>query len=133
MTHNILPGQLLQRSTVQNKKLSVKPQLESVEKSEFGKLLQKNLDAELKFSKHAQKRLFSREIQMAEKELKSLKEVVEKLKLKGARESLVLMNRKNKDNLALLVSVRNKTVITAMNSENMRDNIFTNIDSTVVL
>ena len=115
-------------------------------KSEFEKLLNQKMTPEigreenfagvqddLKFSKHAMKRLFSREINIGADELKSLKEVVKKLKNKGARESLILMNRESKNNLAVVVSVRNKTVITAMNSENMKENIFTNIDSTVVL
>ena len=46
---------------------------------------------------------------------------------KGARESLVLM-----DELALVVSVRNRTVITAMSSDETKGNIFTSIDSTVI-
>ena len=50
-----------------------------------------------------------------------------KLAEKGGRESLVIMG-----DLALIVSVTNKTVITAINGENIRNNVFTNIDSAVI-
>jgi len=104
-------------------------------KISFSDLLDKKLngESELKFSKHAQKRLFSREINFGAKDLNSLKEVVKKLNTKGAKESLIFMNREHQDNLAVVVSVRNKTVITAMNSEDLKDNVFTNIDSAAVL
>ena len=49
------------------------------------------------------------------------------LAAKGARESLVLM-----DGLALVVSVANRTVITAVGTDRMTDQIFTNIDSAAV-
>jgi flagellar operon protein len=54
---------------------------------------------------------------------------VDKAAQKGARESLVLMNR----DLALVVSVTNRTVITAMDGNSIRDNVFTNIDSAVII
>ena len=47
---------------------------------------------------------------------------------KGARESLVLMNE-----LAFVVSVPNRTVITAMTGNSMKGNVFTQIDSAVVV
>jgi flagellar operon protein len=37
------------------------------------------------------------------------------------------------DDVALVVSVRNRTVITAMDKENLRNNVFTNIDSAVIV
>jgi len=36
------------------------------------------------------------------------------------------------DKLALVVSVRNKTVITAMDEARMKEGVFTNIDSVVI-
>lgn len=53
---------------------------------------------------------------------------IEKASNKGARESLILM-----DDLALVVSIKNKTVITAIDGANIKENVFTNIDSAVII
>ena len=82
----------------------------------------------LSFSKHARKRILSRNIQITENQLNQLQTGVEKLKEKGAKESLVMVN-----NTAYLVSVENNTVITAIDDENIRENVFTNIDSAVMM
>jgi flagellar operon protein len=60
--------------------------------------------------------------------MKQLQEAVNRARAKGARESLVLMGE-----LALVVSVKNNTVITAVDGANMRENVFTNIDSAVII
>ena len=60
--------------------------------------------------------------------MKQLQEAVNRARAKGARESLVLMGE-----LALVVSVKNNTVITAVDGANMRVNVFTNIDSAVII
>ncbi len=52
---------------------------------------------------------------------------MDKAAAKGARESLILM-----DNLALVVSIRNRTVITAVDEKRMKEHVFTNIDSAVI-
>jgi flagellar operon protein len=82
----------------------------------------------LKFSQHALDRMQSRGISFKPEELTRLNEAVDKAAKKGSKESLVLMG----DN-ALIVSVKNRTVVTAMDREAMKENVFTNIDSTVIL
>lgn len=82
----------------------------------------------LKFSQHALDRMQSRGITFKPEDLSRLNEAVEKAAKKGSKESLVLMG----DN-ALIVSIKNKTVVTAMDREAMKENVFTNIDSTVIL
>ena len=57
-----------------------------------------------------------------------LKDAVNKAEAKGAKESLILM-----DQLALVVSVKNRTVITAVDGASLKDNVFTNIDSAVIV
>ena len=52
---------------------------------------------------------------------------MEKARAKGGKETLILL-----DNVALVVSVANRTVITAMDGDNLRDNVFTQIDSAVI-
>jgi flagellar operon protein len=101
-------------------------------KSEFYELLKAGSEG-ITFSKHAQKRLSSREIELGEKEMSRLKEVISRLESKGAKESLVLMKNEGREDYAFVVSVKNRTVITALSENMMKENIFTNIDSTVVL
>lgn len=80
----------------------------------------------LKFSAHAQSRISSREISMSNDDMKKLESAVEQAEQKGAKESLIML-----DDKAFIVSIRNKTVITAMQQSSLRDNVFTNIDSAV--
>lgn len=97
------------------------------DKAEFGSLLKKEI-AKVSFSGHAEQRLASRNIRMTEDQLGRLEEAVTKAEAKGARTSLVLM-----DNLALVVSVTNRKVVTAIDGPNVKENVFTNIDSAVVI
>jgi flagellar operon protein len=95
----------------------------------FNQILTKEMDG-VTFSQHALERLQSRNIKLGQVELGKLNDAVEKAAQKGAKESLVFMSN---NNLALVVSVKNKTVITAMDGTNTRDNVFTNIDSAVIV
>ena len=98
----------------------------NVDQGLFKEALQKELG--VKFSQHALQRIQSRDIRMGPAELDKLNNAVEKAAQKGAKESLILMN-----NLALVVSIKNKTVITAMDGASMKENVFTNIDSAVII
>jgi flagellar operon protein len=91
----------------------------------FGEKLQEALP--LKFSRHAQERLDARNIQLTPQHLERLNQAVNKAGGKGARDSLVLL-----DDMAFVVSVRNRTVITAVDGENRQGNVFTNIDCAVI-
>jgi flagellar operon protein len=81
----------------------------------------------LHFSKHALDRVQRRGIAIDASTLKRLGEGVTRAAGKGSRDSLVLV-----DGTAFVVSVSNHTVITAVGSEHMKDNVFTNIDSAVI-
>jgi len=96
----------------------------------FGQVLEANLQksGELKFSAHAQQRISDRNIQLSQSDISRLEQGVAQAAAKGSRESLVL-----KDNLAFVVSVKNNTVITAVDANSMKGNIFTNIDSAVIV
>ncbi|MBN2209341.1 MAG: hypothetical protein JW759_08610 [Candidatus Coatesbacteria bacterium] len=82
----------------------------------------------LRFSAHALKRLEARGIELSQDDLSCLSNAVGQAQAKGSRESLVLM-----DDLAAIVSVRNRTVVTVLDASNRAENIFTNIDSTVLV
>lgn len=81
----------------------------------------------LQFSRHALARIQRRGIEVDHSTLARLSEGVGRAAGKGSRDSLVLV-----DGTAFVVSVANRTVITAVGSEHMKDNVFTNIDSAVI-
>lgn len=95
----------------------------------FDQILNQKLNRNnpLKFSAHAEKRLAMSGIKLSDTQLNLLEEAVNKAEAKGGRESLVVMN-----DLAFVVSVRNRTVITAIDSDRLKENVFTNIDSAVI-
>jgi flagellar operon protein len=95
----------------------------------FEALLQSQLGRPpaVQFSAHAQRRIEARQIGFSKEEAVRLEQAVEKAASKGSRESLILM-----DDLALVVSIKNKMVITAVDANSRKDNIFTNIDSVVL-
>lgn len=80
------------------------------------------------FSNHAMQRLESRNLNLSPQDLQRLDDTVDRMAQKGAKESLIYMN-----DMALVVSVANRTVITAMDGKSARENIFTNIDSAAIL
>jgi flagellar operon protein len=92
----------------------------------FGDLL-KSKTEELKFSAHASSRLKSRGIEVTQEVQEKLEKAVAGAESKGSRDSLIIVK-----DLAFIVNVPNKTVITAMDGESIKDNVFTNIDSTVI-
>jgi len=80
----------------------------------------------LRFSRHAQSRLASRDIELDPSQLERLGQAVDQLDDKGAQESLVVL-----DDHAFIVGVQKRTVITAMSRTEAVGNIFTQIDSTL--
>lgn len=86
------------------------------------------LSDRLKVSNHAKTRLQSRDIELDAAKWERVMDGVEKAAAKGARESLVMV-----DDVALVVSVKNRTVITAVPQASLRENVFTNIDSAVIV
>jgi flagellar operon protein len=81
----------------------------------------------VRFSKHALERVERRGIALDEATLGRLQSGVGRIAAKGARDSLVLV-----DGTAFVVAVPSRTVITAVGSEQMREHVFTNIDSAVI-
>jgi flagellar operon protein len=81
----------------------------------------------LQFSGHAIQRVEKRGIDLSDQTLQRLGSGVDRAAAKGARDSVVLV-----DGTAFVVSVPNRTVITAVGPEHMREHVFTNIDSAVI-
>lgn len=85
-------------------------------------------DEGVKFSAHATERLAQRDISLSDGDLSRIADAADRAATKGARESLFLLG-----NLGLIVNVKNRTVLTALEPGRMRDGIVTNIDSTVII
>ena len=82
----------------------------------------------LKFSKHARSRLADRNIELSDSQLERLETGTKKAGQKGIRDSLVIV-----DELAFIVNIPNQTVVTAMDSTETNENIFTNINGAVII
>ncbi|MCI8454010.1 MAG: flagellar biosynthesis protein [Lachnospiraceae bacterium] len=97
--------------------------------SEFAKALQTEAEKRtVRFSRHAEQRMASRGVEMTPGLLKQLNDAVEKARAKGSRDIAVIAPTE-----AFIVNVPNNTVITTMTGTEMKENIFTNIDSAVLI
>lgn len=82
----------------------------------------------LRFTKHANARLDSREIMISDEQMKRLEDGAKRAGEKGIKESLVLV-----DSLAFIVNTRQNTVITAMDQSETNEHVYTNIDGAVIM
>jgi len=104
-------------------------QKSNVEAGAFRRELNSRLGTEfpgITFSRHAQKRLDMRGIMFTPDGIRRIEQAVEKARLKGSKDALVVAG-----GLALVVNVPSRTVVTVMNQESMRESVITNIDSAV--
>ncbi|MFA5658059.1 MAG: TIGR02530 family flagellar biosynthesis protein [Oscillospiraceae bacterium] len=101
------------------------------QESPFAKQLKEQLQKNegVEFSKHALERLSERSIDInTDNTLERLNKAVALAQEKGVSETLVLV-----DQTAFVVNVKSNRVITTMQQQDMTGNIFTNIDSTVII
>lgn len=82
----------------------------------------------IKFSKHANQRMDARNIKLSDEQMQKLQSGITQAEAKGIKESLVLM-----DQIALVVNIENKTVVTALDRNEAREHVFTNIDGAVII
>jgi flagellar operon protein len=82
----------------------------------------------LKFSNHAIDRMQARGIRFSPEDLAKFESAMGKAESKGAKNTLLLS-----DAAAMIVNVKDKTVVTVMDKANLKENVFTNIDSTVMV
>lgn len=98
-----------------------------IKQGSFSEILNKTIkNEEYTLSKHAADRL--REINFTQYDMNEIAKGFKIAEGKGAKNSVMLYK-----DVALIASIENKTVITAVEKERAKDNIFTNIDSVVVL
>lgn len=96
----------------------------------FDDLLKQKIQqqTDVKFSKHAEARLSSRNIDMKPEQIERISNGINKAQEKGVKDSLVLV-----DDVALVVNVKNRTIVTAANANELKENVFTNIDGAVIV
>ncbi|ANS74004.1 flagellar biosynthesis protein [Paenibacillus yonginensis] len=82
----------------------------------------------VRFSNHAAKRLEQRGIQLRPEQLGQIGQAIDDAAAKGSKDSLILMK-----DMAFIVNVGNRTVVTAMDGKSMKNNVFTQIDSAVII
>lgn len=92
----------------------------------FRDILGSRIDTPVQFSKHAAIRLNDRNINLTGEQMERVADGIGKANDKGIRDSLVLV-----DDVALVVNIQSRTVITAINQS--PENIFSNIDGAVIV
>lgn len=86
------------------------------------------LPATLEFSNHAVERMSQRGISFTPDQMTKIENAARKASEKGSKEALIFS-----DESALIVSLKDNKIVTVMDKASMKDNVFTNIDSTVIL
>lgn len=94
----------------------------------FDQILNSLNSKSVKFSKHAQQRINTRNINLSDQDLGKIENAIDKAQAKGVKEALIVMGNK-----AFIASVKNKTIITTANTEELKENVFTNIDGAVII
>jgi len=117
-------SQVSQVTNIPRSKTENTAQNTSVSAANFRDILGSKMPVQ--FSKHATLRLDSRNISLTNDQMERVADGIGKASDKGIRDSLVLV-----DDIALLINVKSRTVITAMSQEN--ENVFSNIDGAVIV
>lgn len=81
----------------------------------------------VEFSGHAAARAESRSIHLSPQQLSRIDTALEAVSGKGSKRALVML-----DDLALIVGVDKRTVITMIDGNGLKDNVFTAIDAAVI-
>ena len=100
-------------------------------KASFQSVLDREIqktDDSIRISGHASRRLMERNITLNENDLKALSRTMNKAYEKGAKDSLMLYK-----DIAFIASIKNRTLITAIDPKDSEEHIFTNIDSAVIV
>lgn len=96
--------------------------------SEFEKLLQSQTGSNITLSQHAETRIRSRSIPWDTALEKRISEGIDAASAKGSKEALILA-----DNVAFIANVKSRTIVTALDKTQMKEKVFTNIDSAVLV
>lgn len=130
MVHKVnQPGHLDATQSLQNNPLKNKMAYQSYGMN-FEAMLKEQLNKNegLQFSKHAKERAEQRGIEVTNTLMDSLNDAVSKARIKGAKDVVIIGEKE-----AFIINVPNNVVVTTISGKEMKENIFTNIDSAVIL
>lgn len=99
----------------------------NIDKVSFKEILEHE-HSSIKVSKHAKQRMADRGIVIGENQWNIIDKKMKEARQKGVNDSLIIM-----DQAALIVNVKNSTVITALDKEEAVAQIFTNINGTIII
>jgi len=102
------------------------PFKETAGKKSFDEVLNEEI-TRVKFSQHAKSRVESRNLELSPEDLSKLDEALDKASEKGAKDTMIFLR-----DMAFIVNVKNRTVVTALDSQQIQENVFTNIDSVLI-
>jgi len=129
MTHDVNTIQrFIPKVSKTNQKPGVVKSNDNIKTSTFSEIFKKNLKKDIVLSSHAQERIKQDGININNKEMEKIGQALKKLDEKGAKESLLISR-----DYAMIASVHNKTIITAMSGERLKENVWTNIDSAMLI
>ncbi len=94
----------------------------------FQEILNRQLANEVSFSKHASMRTEERNIQMTTTDMTKLNEACDKANQKGIKDALIIT-----DKAAFIINAPSRVVVTVVDRNEMKDNVFTNIDGALFL
>ncbi len=119
----------LENRLINNTKLNGFQQ-RKVANKDFGQILEniRRKNQSIVFSKHALERMNRRNMQLTSEEMNRLERAFNKAEDKGVKDALILL-----DDKAFIASIKNKTVITTLFKEQLKENVFTNIDGAVII
>lgn len=120
------PIRIVQPPIIYNNKLTQQKNNETAN-TQFQNLLNE-AQQKLKISKHASQRITQRNINISDVEWNKIEEKMQVAKSKGLNESLFLTQ-----NAALIINVKNAIVVTALNRTEAGNQVFTNIDSAILI
>ena len=128
MGYRIVNGRAYQVGNIGTFESTNLPKKSESKDKNFKELLNNEIEKKNGFtvSKHAAERLS--EIDFSENDMREIEKGFELAENKGSKNSLMLYK-----DVALVTSIENKTVITAVDKDRATDNVFTNIDSVVIL
>jgi len=132
MTNGKINNILIPNVTRPSNTEKVQQSEKNVNPNEFSSLLQETIEAQqpqgIKLSVHAAKRLQDRNMEVDGAELKKIQSGIDKLASKGGSDSLLITSKG-----AYIIDVPKRTIVTAIDKDSISENVFTKIDSTVIL
>lgn len=123
---NRIDSQITSNRAIPNRKVAPKADRQFQAFIEDALRVKEANTSSINISNHAQKRMEQRGIHLDQTDLTKLNDAFETLNQKGANNSLIMY-----EDLSLIASVKNRTIITASKMEEMTE--VTNIDSAILV